>query len=445
MRYVFPLYRITKKELTLYLELVAPELNRQGTPGRFTTGPDERSMSYAMTDACSTCGRAWTTTCSTRSTPCSGTCSRWWRSECRAAAGCTCSRRASPTPGPLRRVRLLRPARAEHGELTGRGTSGTSPPTTGRTPTTSTTPARTAAEVDYLAAVLDRYAPGRRVARPRLRRRPARDGPGRARVRRHRSRRQPVRARPCRQPRPPPPGCAWTCACSTCWAEWDVPAADAVMCVQAFGWGSDADQLALLRRVRRALAPGGVLVLDHSNVLAIAADLRARVARRHRRDELPLPPPVRPGHRAQQRRGTRAARRRQRRRCCPTTSGCTSRPRWPACWPGPGSRSLRADAEFTIGAPVTIGQPVRAVRGTAGGRGGVGAGRAPAAAGRRARPALGARRGGVRGSRSSRRPGPRCGSGEHWPTLRRYDLADPYGGARHAGPPRRSGRRLCPR
>lgn len=50
MQYVFPLYRITKKELTLYLELVAPELNRQGTPGRFTTGPDERSMSYAVTD-----------------------------------------------------------------------------------------------------------------------------------------------------------------------------------------------------------------------------------------------------------------------------------------------------------------------------------------------------------------------------------------------------------
>jgi tRNA(Ile)-lysidine synthase TilS/MesJ len=49
-RYIFPLYRITKKELTLYLELVAPELNRQGTPGRFTTGPDERSMSYAITD-----------------------------------------------------------------------------------------------------------------------------------------------------------------------------------------------------------------------------------------------------------------------------------------------------------------------------------------------------------------------------------------------------------
>jgi tRNA(Ile)-lysidine synthase TilS/MesJ/sulfur carrier protein ThiS len=50
MRYVFPLYRITKKELTLYLELVAPEQNRQGPPGRFATGPDERSMAYAMAD-----------------------------------------------------------------------------------------------------------------------------------------------------------------------------------------------------------------------------------------------------------------------------------------------------------------------------------------------------------------------------------------------------------
>lgn len=50
LRYVFPLYRITKKELTLYLELVAPQLNRQGTPGRFTTGTDERSLSYAIAD-----------------------------------------------------------------------------------------------------------------------------------------------------------------------------------------------------------------------------------------------------------------------------------------------------------------------------------------------------------------------------------------------------------
>jgi tRNA(Ile)-lysidine synthase TilS/MesJ/sulfur carrier protein ThiS len=50
LRYDFPLFRITKKELTLYLELVAPDLNRQGTPGRFTTGPGERSMAYALTD-----------------------------------------------------------------------------------------------------------------------------------------------------------------------------------------------------------------------------------------------------------------------------------------------------------------------------------------------------------------------------------------------------------
>ncbi|MGH3809199.1 MAG: hypothetical protein ACRDRU_21790 [Pseudonocardiaceae bacterium] len=50
LRYTFPLYRITKKELTLYLELVAPQQNRQGTPGRFTTGTDERSMAYAIAD-----------------------------------------------------------------------------------------------------------------------------------------------------------------------------------------------------------------------------------------------------------------------------------------------------------------------------------------------------------------------------------------------------------
>ncbi len=49
-RYTFPLYRITKKELTLYLELTEPEWNRQGAPGRFTTGPDERSMAYSIAD-----------------------------------------------------------------------------------------------------------------------------------------------------------------------------------------------------------------------------------------------------------------------------------------------------------------------------------------------------------------------------------------------------------
>jgi tRNA(Ile)-lysidine synthase TilS/MesJ len=48
--YLFPLFHITKKELTLYLDLVAPELNQQGAPGRFTTGPAERSIAYAVTD-----------------------------------------------------------------------------------------------------------------------------------------------------------------------------------------------------------------------------------------------------------------------------------------------------------------------------------------------------------------------------------------------------------
>jgi len=49
-RFVFPLYRITKKELTLYLELLSRVLSGQGTPGRFTTGPGERSLAYAVAD-----------------------------------------------------------------------------------------------------------------------------------------------------------------------------------------------------------------------------------------------------------------------------------------------------------------------------------------------------------------------------------------------------------
>ena len=44
---------------------------------------------------------------------------------------------------------------------------------------------------------------------------------------------------------------------------------DAVVCVQAFGWGTDADQLRMLRSMLAVLAPGGLLVLDHSNVSAI--------------------------------------------------------------------------------------------------------------------------------------------------------------------------------
>lgn len=61
-------------------------------------------------------------------------------------------------------------------------------------------------------------------------------------------------------------------------AEWGgvrrtggrTPAVDAAICVQAFGWGRDADQLRLLRTVRRLLGDDGLLVLDHSSILAIA-------------------------------------------------------------------------------------------------------------------------------------------------------------------------------
>ena len=51
--------------------------------------------------------------------------------------------------------------------------------------------------------------------------------------------------------------------------EWPVSGVDAVVCVQAFGWGTDTQQLRLLRALRRLLAPGGTLLLDHSNVSAI--------------------------------------------------------------------------------------------------------------------------------------------------------------------------------
>jgi tRNA(Ile)-lysidine synthase TilS/MesJ len=49
-RYLFPLYRITKKELTLYLELLAPELSRQDTTLSSAGGAGERSMVYAISD-----------------------------------------------------------------------------------------------------------------------------------------------------------------------------------------------------------------------------------------------------------------------------------------------------------------------------------------------------------------------------------------------------------
>lgn len=47
------------------------------------------------------------------------------------------------------------------------------------------------------------------------------------------------------------------------------PAADAAICVQSFGWGTDAQQERFLRTARRHLVPGGLLILDHSSATAI--------------------------------------------------------------------------------------------------------------------------------------------------------------------------------
>ncbi len=136
---------------------------------------------------------------------------------------------------------------------------------------------RTAAEVDHLAAVLEELAPGRRVldvgcgtgrhaiALARLgfdvvgvdvaplaleRAAAAADAAG-VDVRLHRRD-------------------------ALLTTDWPVTEVDAVVCVQAFGWGTDAQQERMLRSLRRLLVPGGVLVLDHSNVSAI---LRAYSAR----------------------------------------------------------------------------------------------------------------------------------------------------------------------
>lgn len=56
---------------------------------------------------------------------------------------------------------------------------------------------------------------------------------------------------------------------------WPVDEVDAVIFVQGLGWGTDADQRRLLRRVRQCLVPGGILVLDLSNLGSILRNFRA--------------------------------------------------------------------------------------------------------------------------------------------------------------------------
>ncbi|HET7015540.1 MAG TPA: aminotransferase class I/II-fold pyridoxal phosphate-dependent enzyme [Streptosporangiaceae bacterium] len=143
---------------------------------------------------------------------------------------------------------------------------------------------RTSAEVSYLAQVLDQHAPGRRVLDLAC-------GVGRHSIGLARlgfeltgiDVSQYALDRAARAAQAAGVRVAWHRAdvlADARWTDFVVPEAghpqagppafDAVICVQAFGWGRDTDQLRLLRSIRRLLAPGGLLVLDHSSTLGIA-------------------------------------------------------------------------------------------------------------------------------------------------------------------------------
>jgi histidinol-phosphate/aromatic aminotransferase/cobyric acid decarboxylase-like protein/SAM-dependent methyltransferase len=135
---------------------------------------------------------------------------------------------------------------------------------------------RTAAEVDYLTAALAAFAPGRRVLDLGC-------GTGRHAVELAR------RGYAVTGLDASAPALAMAAAAAAtagvevvlhqadllAAASWPASTVDAVVFVQGFGWGSDAEQLRLLRRARRLLAPGGLLVLDHSNASAILANFQA--------------------------------------------------------------------------------------------------------------------------------------------------------------------------
>ena len=120
-------------------------------------------------------------------------------------------------------------------------------------------------------------------------------------------------------------------------AVWGVPQADAVICVQAFGWGTDADQLRMLRTARRLLSPGGLLVLDHSPILAITRMYQQHAQARVGAAEFVFNREYEPGQRPQRRPGAGPACRRHVSSAAGTTSACTPAPRCGRCSSGPAS------------------------------------------------------------------------------------------------------------
>ena len=141
---------------------------------------------------------------------------------------------------------------------------------------------RTSAEVSYLAQVLDQHAPGRRVLDLGC-------GVGRHSIGLARlgfeltgidvSRYALDRAAGSRTR----PGCGSTgsrvtCSPTAAGRTWSRTRGDLR---SLLGWGSDTDQLRLLRSLRRLLPPDGLLVLDHSSMLGIA-----RIYAAHARAEI---------------------------------------------------------------------------------------------------------------------------------------------------------------
>jgi histidinol-phosphate/aromatic aminotransferase/cobyric acid decarboxylase-like protein/SAM-dependent methyltransferase len=215
--------------------------------------------------------------------------------------------------------------------------------------------------------------------------------------------------------------------------DWGVSPADAVICVQAFGWGSDADQLRMLRTVRRLLLPGGLLVLDHSSILAIARIYQPRAQARVGAAEFTFtreydPLSGRSGGcvlvgRAD---GTQAA--------LPDNVRLYTPAEIRSLLNRAGFEVTRADADFQVGAPVTIGtryaqflaSPVRPVE--------------SALAGHHGQPPPGEidlrwmpdeaefSQAAVAAAWARLAAGPSGLPGR----ARRYDLADPYGAARAA-------------